>query len=180
MSSIAERPGVVCVARLLSASVKGIQPLLLLLVAHPVLAVPLPLTCELTSEHDSAIQIHLTERTAFSLKGFLVQQNKRLGTFQTGQSRGNGHVWWSFQDQHGKADGVSVLFKDGQHWNPYRPNPKPSETNRVLFVGWASDLWSWNSPGQAGHFRSNRDLLTAAAGFWSISQQCLGGRMMRG
>ena len=173
-------PGDSHLPRLLSDLVKGVTPLFLLLVAHPALAVPLPLTCELTSEHDAAIQIRLTERTAFSLKGVLIQHNKPLGTFQTGQSRGNGNVWWSFQDQHGKADGVSVLFKDDQHWNPYRPIPKPSETNRVLFVGWAADLWSWNSPDQPGVFRGNRDLLRAAAGFWSISDQCLGGRMMRG
>jgi hypothetical protein len=173
-------PGDSHLPRLISVLVKGVTPLVLLLVAHPALAVPLPLTCELTSEHDAAIRIRLTERTAFSLKGVLIQHNKPLGTFQTGQSRGNGNVWWSFQDQHGKADGVSVLFKDDQHWNPYRPIPKPSETNRVLFAGWAADLWSWNNPGQPGVFRGNRDLLRAAAGFWSISDQCLGGRMMRG
>ena len=166
--------------RMLRVLVKGVTPLFLLLVAHPALAVPLPMPCELTSEHDAGIQIRLTERTAFSLKGVLIQQNKRLGTFQTGQSRGHGKVWWSYQDQHDKADGVSVLFKDDQHWNPYLPIPIPSETNRVLFVGWASDLWSWTSPGQAGVFRGNRDLLKAAAGFWSISDQCLGGRTMRG
>jgi len=173
-------PGDSHLPRLLSVLVKGVTPLFLLLLAHPALAVPLPLTCELTSEHDAAIQIRLTERTAFSLKGVLIQHNKPLGSFQTGQSRGNGNVWWSFQDQHGKADGVSVLFKDDQHWNPYRPIPKPSETNRVLFVGWAADLWSWKNPGQPGVFRGNRDLLRAASGFWSISDQCLGGRMMRG
>ena len=52
--------------RLLNVLVKGVTPLFLLLVAHPALAVPLPLTCELTSEHDAALQIRLTERTAFS------------------------------------------------------------------------------------------------------------------
>ena len=153
---------------------------ILLLTTHPVAAVPLPLVCELTSEEVPSIKVLLTERTAVSLKGELLQENKTLGTFQTGQSNGYGSVWWSFHDPHDKSDGTSVLFKDDQHWNPHRRLPRPSETNRVLFVGFASDLWSWNTPEEPGAFRRNRDLLKAAAGFWTISDRCLGGRIERG
>ena len=153
---------------------------LLLVAAIPANAVPLPLVCELTSEEAPTIKVLLTERTAVSLKGELLQGSKTLGTFQTGQSNGYGSVWWSFHDQHDKSDGTSVLFKGDQHWNPHRRIPRPSETNRVLFVGFASDLWYWNNPKAPGDYRGNRDLLKAAAGFWSISERCLGGRILRG
>jgi hypothetical protein len=152
----------------------------LLLTALPAAAVPLPFVCELTSEEVPSVKVLLTERTAVSLKGELLQGRKNLGTFQTGQSNGYGSVWWSFHDRYDKGDGTSVLFKDDQHWNPHRRLPRPSETNRVLFVGFASDLWSWNTPEEPGAFRRNRDLLKAAAGFWTISDRCLGGRIERG
>ena len=152
----------------------------LLLTALPAAAVPLPFVCELTSEEVPSVKVLLTERTAVSLKGELLQGRKNLGTFQTGQSNGYGSVWWSFHDRYDKGDGTSVLFKDDQHWNPHRRLPRPSETNRVLFVGFASDLWSWNTPEEPGAFRRNRDLLKAAAGFWTISDRCLGGRSERG
>ena len=152
----------------------------LLLTALPAAAVPLPFVCELTSEEVPSVKVLLTERTAVSLKGELLQGRKNLGTFQTGQSNGYGSVWWSFHDRYGKGDGTSVLFKDDQHWNPHRRLPRPSETNRVLFVGFDSDLWSWNTPEEPGAFRRNRDLLKAAAGFWTISDRCLGGRIERG
>ena len=154
--------------------------LLLLVAAIPANGVPLPLVCEITSEEAPTIKVLLTERTAVSLKGELLQGSKTLGTFQTGQSNGYGSVWWSFHDQHDKSDGTSVLFKDDQHWNSHRRIPRPSETNRVLFVGFASGLWYWNNPKEPGAYRGNRDLLKAAAGFWSISESCLGGRILRG
>ena len=154
--------------------------LLLLLTPLPAAAVPLPLVCELTSEEVPSIKVLLTERTAVSLKGELLQGNRTLGMFQTGQSNGYASVWWSFQDQNDEGSGTSVLFKDDQHWNPHRRLPRPPETNRILFVGFASDLWYWNHRNQPGVFRGNRDLLKAAAGFWTISDQCLGGRMVRG
>ena len=137
--------------------------LLLLMAAIPAGGVPLPLVCELTSEEVSSIKVVLTERTAVSLKGELLQGSETLGIFQTGQSNGYGSVWWSFHDQHDKSDGTSVLFKGDQHWNPHRRIPRPSETNRVLFVGFASDLWYWNNPKAPGDYRGNRDLLKAAA-----------------
>ena len=152
----------------------------LLLMALPAAAVPLPFVCELTSEEVPSVKVLLTERTAVSLKGEVLQGRKNLGTFQTGQSNGYGSVWWSFHDRYDKGDGTSVLFKDDQHWNPHRRLPRPSETNRVLFVGFASDLWSWNTPEEPGAFRRNRELLKAAAGFWTISDRCLGGRIERG
>ena len=154
--------------------------LLLLVTTLPAAAVPLPLVCELTSEEVPSIKVLLTERTAVSLKGELLQGNKTLGTFQTGQSNGYGSVWWSFHGQHDKSDGTSVLFKDDQHRNTHRRMPRPSETNRVLFVGLASDLWYRKNPEASGVFRGNRDLLKAAAGFWTISERCLGGRIMLG
>ena len=153
---------------------------LLHLMAQPAAAIPLPLVCELTSEEVPSIQILLKERSAVSLNGELQQKGVTLGIFQTGQSNGYGSVWWSFRDQTGEGDGVSVLFKDDQHWNPHRRLPRPSETNRVLFVGFASALWYWNNVADPGLFRENQDLLKAAAGFWAISDNCLGGRTLRG
>ena len=146
----------------------------------PTAAAPLPMICELTSEEVPEIKVRLTERTAVSLRGELLQNGIPLGIFQTGQSKGYGPVWWSFHDSHDAGKGISVLFKDNQHWNPHRYSPRPSETNRVLFVGFDTDLWNWSNTQQPGVFRGNRNLIKAAAGFWTISNQCLGGRMMRG
>ena len=154
--------------------------LLLLLAVLPARAVPLPLVCQRTSEEVPSIKILLTERTSVSLKGKLLQGSETLGTFQTGQSNGYGSVWWSFHNQHDQSDGTSVLFKGNQHWNPHRRIPRPSETDRVLFVGFSSDLWYWNNPKAPGVFRGNRDLLKAAAGFWTISDRCVGGQIVRG
>ena len=152
----------------------------LLFITIPAAAAPLPMTCELTSEEVPEIKVRLTERTAVSLRGELLQNGVRLGIFQTGQSKGYGPVWWSFHDAHDAGKGISVLFKDNQHWNPNRRTPRPSETNRVLFIGFDTDLWNWSNTQKPGIFRANRDLIKAAAGFWTISNQCLGGRMKRG
>ena len=152
----------------------------LLFTSIPAAATPLPMTCELTSEEVPEIKVRLTERTAVSLRGELLQDGARLGTFQTGQSRGYGPVWWSFHDSYDAGKGISVLFKDNQHWNPHRRTPRPSETNRVLFVGFDTTLWNWSNPKEPGVFRGNRNLIRAAAGFWTISNQCLGGRIKRG
>ena len=143
-------------------------------------AIPLPMICRLQSEESPGIEVLLNEHTALSLRGELIQDGQRLGTFQTGQTKGYVEVWWSFNDRHESSKGISVLFKDAQHWNPLRRQPRPSETNRMLFVGLASKLWSWSHPDQPGIFRGNRDLLNAAAGFWAISDSCLGGRIMKG
>ena len=153
--------------------------LLSLLIASPVAATPLPMVCELTSEEVPSIKVRLTERTAYSLDGELFLKGKSLGTFQTGQSNGYGSVWWHFTDGHDKAYGKSVLFKDDQHWNLHRRTPRPSEVNRVLFAGFGSALWYWESGNPPQRYRGNRDLLNAAEGFWSISGKCLGGRILR-
>jgi hypothetical protein len=143
-------------------------------------AAPLPLVCELTSEPSATIKIRLTERTARSLKGVLVQDTKVLGVFQTGKPRPGSDPWWSVQNQHNSSRGVSVLFRNTEAWNPYQTIPRPKDTNRVLFVGLASALWNWSTSDQQSAFRRNRELLRAAAGFWSISSSCLGGRMING
>ena len=54
--------------------------LLLLVAALPANAVTLPMVCELTSEEVPSIKVLLTERTAVSLKGQLLQGSKTLGT----------------------------------------------------------------------------------------------------
>ena len=154
-------------------------PLLLWTVA-PATATPLPLTCELTSEPSASIKIRLTERTARSLKGLLVQGTKVLGVFQTGKPKPGRDPWWSVQNQHNSARGVSVLFRNTDAWNPYQTIPRPQDTNRVLFAGLASALWNWRTSDHQSVFRGNRELLRAAAGFWSISSSCLGGRIVDG
>ena len=154
-------------------------PLLLWTVA-PATATPLPLVCELTSEPSASIKIRLTERTARSLKGVLVQDTRVLGVFQTGKPNPGSDPWWSVQNQHNSARGVSVLFRNTDAWNPYQTIPRPQDTNRVLFVGLANSLWNLRSPDDQSVFRVNRDLLRAAAGFWSISSRCIGGRIVDG
>ena len=148
--------------------------------APPALAEQLPLVCQITSEEVSDIQIRLVERTPVSLRGELYQNNESLGIFQTGQTKGYGDAWWSFDDGSDYVRGKAVLFKDDLIWNPHRNFPKPSTTNRVLFVGLGSGLWFWNQSDGSSQYRTNRDLMKAVSGFWLISEQCLGGRMVRG
>ena len=169
----------ICSGKGLKRSMRALVPILIAS-GLTAAAIPLPMVCELNSEEVPSIQIQLKERTTGALQGILLQKGRNLGTFQTGQSNRYGNVWWSFHDQHDKGDGISVLFRDKQLWNPYGRKVRPAETNRVLFVGLASHLRHWDEPKQKDTFRGNRDLLKAAAGFWAISDQCLGGRMMRG
>ena len=148
--------------------------------ALPVSAEPLPLVCELTSEEVPDIQIRLVERTPVALRGELFQKNRSLGVFQTGQTKGYSGAWWSFDDRTTYVRGKAVLFKDDVIWNPHRSYPRPSTTNRVLFVGLGSSLWFWKNSDHSVQYRMNRNLLRAVAGFWSISERCLGGRIVKG
>ena len=140
----------------------------------------LPLVCEITSEEVPDIQIRLVERTPVSLRGELYQNKGSLGIFQTGQTKGYGDAWWSFDDGSNYIHGKAVLFRDDLIWNPHRNFPQPSTTNRVLFVGLGSGLWFWNQSDASSRYRINRDLMRAVSGFWLISEQCLGGRIVRG
>ena len=148
--------------------------------APPVSAEQLPLVCEITSEEVPDIQIRLVERTPVSLRGELYQNKGSLGIFQTGQTKGYGDAWWSFDDGSNYVHGKAVLFRDDLIWNPHRNFPQPSTTNRVLFVGFGSGLWFWNQSDASSRYRINRDLMRAVSGFWLISEQCLGGRIVRG
>ena len=148
--------------------------------ATPATAIPLPLVCELTSEESSAVKIRLTERTTGSLKGELIQNDKRLGVFQSGKPKRGKDPWWSFQQDNQSSTGITVFFKDTELWNPYRRLPLPQDSNRVLFAGLGPALWNWTSAQKRHVFRGNSDLLKAAGGLWSISSQCVGGRIVDG
>ena len=152
----------------------------LLWAATPATAIPLPLVCELTSEESSAVRIRLTERTTGSLKGELIQNDKRLGVFQSGKPMRGKDPWWSFQQDNHSSRGISVFFKDTELWNPYRRLPRPQDSNRVLFAGLGAALWNWTAAQKRHIFRNNSDLLKAAGGLWSISSQCVGGRIVDG
>ena len=152
----------------------------LLWAAAPATAIPLPLVCELTSEESSAVKIRLTERTTVSLKGELIQNEKRLGVFQSGKPKRGKDPWWSFQQDNHSSTGISVFFKDTELWNPYRRLPRPQDSNRVLFAGLGPALWDWTAAQKGRVFQGNSDLLKAAGGLWSISSQCVGGRIVDG
>ena len=152
----------------------------LLWAAAPATAIPLPLVCELTSEESSAVKIRLTERTTVSLKGELIQNEKRLGVFQSGKPKRGKDPWWSFQQDNHSSTGISVFFKDTELWNPYRRLPRPQDSNRVLFAGLGPALWNWTAAQKGRIFQDNSDLLKAAGGLWSISSQCVGGRIVNG
>ncbi|KZR85130.1 hypothetical protein MITS9509_02565 [Synechococcus sp. MIT S9509] len=146
----------------------------------PAAAIPLPLVCKLTSEESPSIKIRLTERTTGSLKGELIQNGSTLGDFQSGKPKRGKDPWWSFQKDNNSSKGVSVFFKGTEIWNPYRRIPRPQDSNRVFFAGLAAALWNWDSTEQRSIFRGNIDLLKSAGGIWSISSQCVGGRIVDG
>ena len=146
----------------------------------PSAAVPLPLVCELTSEETSSVKIRLSERTIGSLKGEIIQNGRVLGIFQSGKPKPGKDPWWSFAQGSNSAKGISVFFKNAELWNPYRRIPRPQDSNRVLFAGLGPALWNWTATQKQHVFRSNRDLLKAAGGIWSISSQCVGGRIVDG
>ena len=146
----------------------------------PAASIPLALVCELTSEETSSVRIQLTERTAGSLKGELLQNDRVLGVFQSGKPKPGKDPWWSFQKDENSSAGITVFFKGTELWNPYRQQPKPQDSNRVLFAGLASALWNWKTTEKQSVFRGNIALLKAAAGLWSISSQCAGGKIVEG
>ena len=146
----------------------------------PAAAIPLPLVCELTSEESPSIMIRLTERTTGSLKGELIQNDSALGIFQSGKPKPGKDPWWSFQQDNHSSKGISVFFKNTELWNPYRRLPRPQDSNRVLFAGLGPALWNWTAAQKRHVFRDNNDLLKAAGGLWSISSQCVGGRIVNG
>ena len=153
------------------------KPLLLLLLsAMPASAVPLPLVCEVTSEEVPTIFIHLEERTPTALRGVLIQDDKRLGIFLSSKPKQYRQTTWSFFTQESANSGTALLFENDLVWNPHKRVPKPQDVNRVIFVGLDNALLFWRTK----EFAPNRDLLKAAAGFWTISAQCLGGRIERG
>ena len=149
--------------------------LLLLVLASPASAVPLPLVCDLTSEEDPAFVIRLNKRTRTALRGVLTHQRKTLGTMASSKPNQLRQSIWSFQSGDITHSGTAVLFADDKVWNPFKRLPKPHETNRVLFVGLDNALRLFRTQ----EFSSSRQLLKAAAGFWEISSTCLGGRIKR-
>ena len=150
--------------------------LLLLLAAMPSSAVPLPLVCEVTSEEVPTIAIRLEERTPTALRGVLIQDDKRLGIFMSSKPKQYRQTTWSFFTQDAANSGTALLFENDLIWNPHKRVPKLQDVNRVIFVGLDSALLFWRTE----EFAPNRELLQAAAGFWTISAQCLGGRIVRG
>ncbi len=117
--------------------------LLLLVLASPASAVPLPLVCDLTSEEDPAFVIRLNKRTRTALRGVLTHQRKTLGTMSSSKPNQLRQSIWSFQSGDITHSGTAVLFADDKVWNPFKRLPKPQETNRVLFVGLDNALRSW-------------------------------------
>lgn len=150
--------------------------LLLLLSAMPASAEPLPLVCEVTSEEVPTISIRLEERTPTALRGVLIQDDKRLGIFMSSKPKQYRQTTWSFFTQDAANSGTALLFENDLVWNPHKRVPKPQDVNRVIFVGLDNALLFWRTE----EFAPNRELLKAAAGFWTISAQCLGGRVVRG
>ena len=150
--------------------------LLLLLSAMPASAVPLPFLCEVTSEKVPPMSIRLEKRTPTGLRGVLIQDEKRLGIFMSSKPKQYRQTTWSFFTQDAVNSGTALLFENDLVWNPHKQVPKPQDVNRVIFVGLDNALLFWRTK----EFAPNRELLKAAAGFWTISAQCLGGRIVRG
>ena len=144
--------------------------------AMPASAVPLPSVCEVTSEEVPTISVRLEERTPTALRGVLVQDDKKLGIFMSSKPKQTRQTTWSFFTKDAANSGTALLFENNFLWNPYKRVPKPQDVNRVIFVGLDSALLFWRTE----EFAPNRELLKAAAGFWTISPQCLGGRILRG
>ena len=146
------------------------------LAAMPASAVPLPLVCEVTSEEVPTISIRLEDRTPTALRGVLIQDDKQLGIFMSSKPKKTRQTSWSFFTQDAANSGTALLFENDLVWNPHKRVPKPQDVNRVIFVGLDNALFFWRTE----EFAPNRELLKAAAGFWTISPQCLGGRILRG
>ena len=150
--------------------------LLTLMCSNAATAVPLPFVCTITSQEDPMISIQLTQRTLTALHGVLMQDETALARFATSRPKHPKQTIWHVSTEDGTESGTAILFQDDHIWNPYRPVPRPQDTNKILFVGLDVALFSWKTP----LFRSNPNLLKAAAGFWEISSTCLGGRIKKG
>ena len=106
---------------------RGMRALLLLLVlASPASAVPLPLVCDLTSEEDPAFVIRLNKRTRTALRGVLTHQSKTLGAMSSSKPNQLRQSIWSFQSGDITHSGTAVLFADNKAWNPLQTSSQTS------------------------------------------------------
>tara|TARA_B100000214_G_C23969804_1_gene629508 strand:+ start:2196 stop:2657 length:462 start_codon:yes stop_codon:yes gene_type:complete len=138
----------------------------------------LPFKCVIRSEVYKEILIELNERSYNSLNGKLLEKNNVIGLFNTGKSDNSNNPWWSIQVNNKKGYGRIKLFKDNEIWNPYKTQPIPSETNRLIFINLEAFLKNLEKNKSEDIYISS-NLLTAASDFWKINDKCLGGRIKK-
>tara|TARA_Y100001978_G_C23496211_1_gene338755 strand:- start:121 stop:543 length:423 start_codon:yes stop_codon:yes gene_type:complete len=129
-----------------------------------------PINCILISEEVPSISIVLNERKSNALKGYFSMQNKLNGNFYTHRPTPEKSTSWTFEKSKIKFNGEAILFKDGKIWHQYQNEIKSHEVNRVLFYGLSSKL---------SKLTDKKDLLKAASGFFTIGNQCYGGRIKK-
>tara|TARA_Y100000589_G_scaffold296294_1_gene303337 strand:+ start:574 stop:1020 length:447 start_codon:yes stop_codon:yes gene_type:complete len=129
-----------------------------------------PINCILISEEVPSVSIVLTERRSDALKGYFSIGNKFKGNFYTHRPTSEKSTRWTFEKSKIKFTGEAILFRDGRIWHPYQNEIKSNEVNRVLFYGLSSKL---------SNVTDKKDLLKAASGFFTIGNQCYGGRIKK-
>ena len=106
-------------------------------VVSPVLASPLSLIYEVTSEEDPTVTTSFEKRTPTALRGVLAQNSKAVGAFMTSNPKQYRQTTWSYftKNAANSGTGLELLFYKDILWRPYKPAPKSQDINRVNFVG---------------------------------------------
>ena len=99
----------------------------------------------------------------------LIYKGKQIKDFSFTQFQGYGtHMWWHGHAINNNTKGGERIFFQGNY--PVRSTTKRNQLKgefKMLLVGLGSDLY------YTGFRTKNRDLITAANGFWLVPIQCL-------
>ena len=127
-----------------------------------------PINCVLISEDVPSITIVLSERTENSLKGKIFNNKLLIGKFYTRKPNQENSANWSFESSNVNLNGEIILFKDNQIWHQYQNKVKANQVNRALFSSLSMKL---------SKITNDTDLLKGTSGFFTIGNQCYGGKI---
>ncbi len=127
-----------------------------------------PINCILVSEEIPSITIVLSERRNNSLKGQILSDKRIKGDFYTQKPSRKKNATWIFKSSNINFNGEILLFKDEELWHQYQNNIEGNQVNRVIFSGLAMKL---------AEISSEINLLKGTSGFFSIGNECYGGKI---
>ena len=144
------------------------RTLLFLLLLTPLPAAASP-KCHWVSEPIPEAVIQIGEvNPGGGISAELIWKGKVVRSLLMGQPNGYGSRWWAYKGNNGKpiGGGRLVTFRGNQPTRGTNPG-RPSKIflQKALFIDMGADIYYSN-------MRGERDLITAAEGFWQIPANC--------